>query len=113
MPARPLSDETLHLIDALRTALEHRGDVEERTMFGCYCFFVDGKICIGVKAEELLVRLPPERHGELQEMQNTRELSPGGGMKPSVRGAVVGDAIRVSMSSSGSDSGRTVGSIID
>ena len=81
MPARPLSDETLHLIDAVRTALEHRSDVEERTMFGCYCFFVDDKLCIAVKGEELLVRLPPNRHGELQEMQNTRELSPGGGMK--------------------------------
>ena len=34
MPARPLSDETLHLIDAVRTALEARSDVEERTMFG-------------------------------------------------------------------------------
>lgn len=81
MPARPLSDETLHLIDAVRSALAHRSDVDERTMFGCYCFFVDGKLCIGIKGGDLLVRLPPERHGELQEMQNTRELSPGGGMQ--------------------------------
>lgn len=81
MATRPLSDETLHLIGALRTALAQRSDVDERTMFGCYCFFVDGKLCMGVKGEELLVRLPPERHGEFQEMQNTRELSPGGGMQ--------------------------------
>lgn len=81
MPARPLSDETLHLIDAVRTALAHRSDVEERPLFGTHAFFVDGKMCVAVKGEELLVRLPPERHGELQEMQNTRELSPGGGMK--------------------------------
>ncbi|WP_343735764.1 TfoX/Sxy family protein [Acidovorax sp.] len=81
MPARPLSDETLHLIDAVRTALAHRSDVEERALFGTHAFFVDGKMCIAVKGEELLVRLQPERHGELQEMQNTRELSPGGGMK--------------------------------
>lgn len=81
MPARPLSDETLHLIDAIRTALAHRSDVEERPLFGTYAFFVDGKMCIAVKGEDLLVRLPPERHGELQEMQNTRELSPGGGMQ--------------------------------
>ena len=81
MPARPLSDETLHLIDAVRTAFSHRSDVEERPLFGTHAFFVDGKMCIAVKGEELLVRLPPERHGELQEMQNTRELSPGGGMK--------------------------------
>lgn len=81
MPARPLSDETLHLIDAVRSALAHRSDVEERPLFGTHAFFVDGKMCLAVKGEELLVRLPPERHGELQEMQNTRELSPGGGMQ--------------------------------
>ncbi|UCU97344.1 TfoX/Sxy family protein [Acidovorax radicis] len=81
MPARPLSDETLHLMDAVRLALAHRNDVDERTMFGCYCFFVDGKLCIGVKNDELLVRLPPTRHAEFQELENTRELSPGGGMQ--------------------------------
>ena len=81
MPARPLSDETLHLIDAVRAALAQRSDVEERTLFGSYCFFVDGKLCMGVKGDELLVRLPPARHGEFQEMQNTRELSPEGKMQ--------------------------------
>ncbi|MVT28972.1 transcriptional regulator [Acidovorax citrulli] len=84
MPARPISDETLHLIDAVRHALAQRcgpTGLEERTLFGCWAFFVDGKLCVGVKGTELLVRLPPERHGEFQEMQNTRELSPGGGMR--------------------------------
>lgn len=81
MPDRPLSDETLRLIDAVRTALAHRSDVEERPLFGTHAFFVDGKMCIAVKGEDLLVRLPPDRHGEFQEMQNTRELSPGGGMQ--------------------------------
>ncbi len=81
MPARPLSDETLHLIDAVRTALAQRSDVDERTLFGGHAFFVDDKLCISVKGDELLVRLPPDRHPEFQEMQNTRELSPGGGMK--------------------------------
>ena len=81
MPARPLSDETLHLIAAVRDALAQRSDVEERPLFGTHAFFVDGKMCIAVKGEDLLVRLPPARHGEFQEMQNTRELSPGGGMQ--------------------------------
>ena len=81
MPARPLSDETLHLIDAVRTALAHRSDVQERPLFGTHAFFVDGKMCIAVKGNELLVRLPRDQHSALQEMQNTRELSPGGGMK--------------------------------
>ncbi|GAA6119407.1 TfoX/Sxy family protein [Acidovorax sp. FG27] len=85
MPARPfpdtLADATLQLIAAVGAALAHRGDVEERRLFGCWAFFVDGKLCIGVKEGELLVRLPPERHGEFQEMQGTRELSPSGGMQ--------------------------------
>jgi hypothetical protein len=81
MPAKPLSPETLVLIAALREALGQRSDVEERTLFGSYCFFVDGKLCLGVKHGELLVRLPPERHTEFMEMQNTRELSPDGGMQ--------------------------------
>lgn len=80
MPARPLSDETLHLIDAVRTALAAQGAVDERPLFGTYCFFVDGKVCVAVKGDELLVRLPPERHGEIQEMQNTREMAPGSKM---------------------------------
>ncbi|WP_298212401.1 TfoX/Sxy family protein [Acidovorax sp.] len=80
MPARPLSNETLHLIDAVRTALAQRSDVEERAMFGGYCFLVDSKICVAVRGNELLVRLPPSRHAEFQEMQNTREMSPRGGM---------------------------------
>ena len=48
MPARPLSDEALQLTAAVRNALAARDDVDERSMFGCYCFFVDGKLCIGV-----------------------------------------------------------------
>lgn len=81
MPARPVPDATLHLIDAVREALAQCGDVQERPLFGSHAFFVDGKLCIAVKGDELLVRLPPARHGEFQEMQNTRELSPGGGMQ--------------------------------
>ena len=81
MPAQPISPESLQLMDAVRDALSTRTDVDERRMFGIDCFFVDGKLCFGVKHGELLVRLPPERHAEFLEMQNTRELSPSGGMR--------------------------------
>ncbi len=87
MPARPLSDQTLQLIHALRESLEqellriNRPELmEERSQFGCYCFFVDGKICMGIKDDELLVRLPPAQHADFLEQLGTRELSPGGGM---------------------------------
>lgn len=91
MAARPLSDATLHLIHALRNSLEQGiaqqdqssavRPMEERSMFGCYCFFVDGKLCIGVKGEALLVRLPPEQHMQYAEHEGLRELSPQGGMQ--------------------------------
>ena len=61
MPARPLADETLHLIAAVRDALAERlgadATVEERKLFGCHAFMVDGKLCLAVKGEDLLVRL--------------------------------------------------------
>lgn len=68
------------LVAALRAALDDRGDVEERQMFGCLCFMVAGKICLGVRRDELLVRLPPARHEEFLEQPGVRELSPQGGM---------------------------------
>ena len=80
MPDRPLSDETLRLIDAVRTALTHRSDVEERPLFGTHAFFVDGKMCIAVKGEDLLVRLPPLEHAATAEQRGVRELDPRGGM---------------------------------
>ena len=84
MPARPLPDEALHLIAAVRDALAERlgaeVDVQECTFFGCYAFMVDGKLCLGVKGEELLVRLPPPQHSQIAETPGVRELDPRGGM---------------------------------
>ena len=84
MPALPLSDETLHLIAAVRDALaEHLGadaNVDERTLFGSHAFMVDGKLCLAVKHADLLVRLPPAQHAALAEMPGVRELAARGGM---------------------------------
>ena len=81
MPARPLSDETLHLIAAVRQALAQRDDVQERMLFGSHCFFVDSKLCIGIKGGYLLLRLPPTQHAQMAEQPGLRELDPRGGMK--------------------------------
>ena len=79
MPARPLSDDTLQLIDAVREALAEQGsDVEEKRMFGCHVFMVDGKMCLGVEHDELLVRLPPITHAEVAETPGVRPLSSRG-----------------------------------
>ena len=79
MPAKPLSDETLHLIDSVREALaEHGAEVQEKRMFGCHVFMVDGKMCLGVEHDELLVRLPPSTHAEVAETAGVRPLSSRG-----------------------------------
>ncbi|WP_370682380.1 TfoX/Sxy family protein [Comamonas sp. GB3 AK4-5] len=79
MPAKPLSDEALRLIDAVREALaEHGAEVEEKRMFGCHVFMVNGKLCLGVEDDELLVRLPPSTHAAVAETPGVRTLSSKG-----------------------------------
>ncbi len=78
MPAKPLPDETLHLIDAVRNALQGCIDVQEKRMFGCHVFMVNGKLCLGVEGDEVLVRLLPATHAEVAEMPGVRPLSSRG-----------------------------------
>lgn len=81
MPRRPLAPETLQLIDAVREALAENVvgvDVQEKTMFGCHVFMVDGKMCLGVENDELLVRLPPASHAQIAEMPGVRPMSSRG-----------------------------------
>lgn len=84
MPARPLTDEALQLIAAVQDALAERlgaqATVDERPLFGCHAFMVDGKLCLAVKGDELLVRLPPPQHTAIAETPGVRELDPRGGM---------------------------------
>ncbi len=42
-------------------------DVEEKAMFGGLCFMVNGKMCVGVEKERLMVRFNPELQDELLE----------------------------------------------
>ena len=81
MPRRPIAPETLQLIDAVREALAENVagvDVQEKTMFGCHVFMVDGKMCLGVENDELLVRLPPSSHAQVAETPGVRPLSSKG-----------------------------------
>ncbi|MBF5007408.1 TfoX/Sxy family protein [Diaphorobacter caeni] len=81
MATRPLSDDTLQLIAAVRDALSHCADVDERTMFGWYVFMVNDKMCLGVKGDELLVRLPPSEHDRVAERPGVRTLDAQGKMQ--------------------------------
>ena len=42
---------------------------EEKKMFGGLCFMVNGKMCIGVEKERLMVRLDPEHYDEVMEKE--------------------------------------------
>ncbi|MPN12417.1 hypothetical protein SDC9_159735 [bioreactor metagenome] len=50
-------------------------------MFGWHVFSVDGKMCLGVKGEELLVRLPPSDHDSVAERPGVRSLDARGKMQ--------------------------------
>lgn len=56
-----LADRVRELI-----AVAHK-HVEEKKMFGGLCFMVNDKMCIGVEAERLMVRLDPGRYDEVME----------------------------------------------
>ena len=43
-------------------------DVEEKRMFGGVCFMVNGKMCVGVSKERLMVRFDPALNDEIMEM---------------------------------------------
>ena len=49
-------------------ALTHK-NVEEKKMFGGLCFMVNGKMCIGVEKERLMVRLDPAVYDEVMEKE--------------------------------------------
>lgn len=48
--------------------------VEEKKMFGGLCFMVNGKMCVGVEQERLMVRLDPEKYDEAMEKEGCRPM---------------------------------------
>ena len=48
------------LADRIRDALARRKNVEEKKMFGCVCFFLDGNVLAGVWKDRLIARLGPD-----------------------------------------------------
>lgn len=48
---------------------ETETDIEEKKMFSGLCFMVNGKMCVGVNAENLMVRFNPSLHEEIMEKQ--------------------------------------------
>lgn len=53
------------LADRVRVFFRDRSvSVEEKRMMGGLCFMVNGKMCVGVEKDRLMVRLDPERQDE-------------------------------------------------
>lgn len=44
----------------IRDALAQRNNIEEKKMFGCICFFLNGNALVGVWKDRLIARLGPE-----------------------------------------------------
>jgi TfoX/Sxy family transcriptional regulator of competence genes len=48
------------LADRVRAILaETTSQIDEKKMFGAVCFMVNGKMCVGVQKDQLMVRLNP------------------------------------------------------
>ena len=56
------------LADRIREIIgSSHSDAEEKKMVGGLCFMVDGKMCVGVESERMMVRFDPARYDEIME----------------------------------------------
>lgn len=56
------------LADRVREILSAATDnIIEKQMFGGLCFMVNDKMCVGVKTDKIMVRIDPEKSGEVLE----------------------------------------------
>jgi TfoX/Sxy family transcriptional regulator of competence genes len=58
----------------VRALLGNRTDVTERKMFGGLTFMVAGQMCCGVNADELIVRLDPDREDDALARPHARPM---------------------------------------
>jgi TfoX/Sxy family transcriptional regulator of competence genes len=65
------------LANKVRAKLAHFATVEEKIMFNGLTFMVNGKLCIGVKQHELLVRINPEEVENVIERNSCRQMIHG------------------------------------
>jgi TfoX/Sxy family transcriptional regulator of competence genes len=62
------------LAERVRAALAGRRALSERRMFGGLAFLLDGKMCVGVIGDELVVRCGAERYAESLRSKHAREM---------------------------------------
>lgn len=66
-----LADRTRELI-----TLTHK-NVEEKSMFGGLCFMVNDKMCVGIKADHIMVRIDPVKFNDALEQEGCRPMIHG------------------------------------
>jgi TfoX/Sxy family transcriptional regulator of competence genes len=52
--------------------------VEEKKMFGGLCFMVNDKMCVGIKADHIMVRIDPEKYEKAMEEEGCKPMLHGG-----------------------------------
>jgi len=62
------------LAGRVRAALADQQAVEEKKMMGGLTFMVNGKMCVGVHEEELMVRLDPDVYENALKRDGCREM---------------------------------------
>jgi TfoX/Sxy family transcriptional regulator of competence genes len=62
------------LADRVRAALADQPGISERKMFGGIAFLLDGKMCVGVLNDELVVRSGKERFDATLKEKHTRPM---------------------------------------
>ncbi len=63
------------LADRVRTELAHHKAVEEKKMMGGLTFMVNGKMCLGVLKDDLMVRLGPAVYDTALKKKGCREMN--------------------------------------
>jgi hypothetical protein len=62
------------LAHRIRDALDRKRNIEEKKMFGCICFFLNGNALVGVWKNRLIVRLGPDNYEEAMMEPYVREF---------------------------------------
>src|SRR5579871_3206800 len=62
------------LAERLHAVFEDEPGASERRMFGGLCFMVDGKMCVGIVKDELMVRVGPEKSQEALARPHARPM---------------------------------------
>ena len=66
------------LAGRVRSLLRGRADVTEKEMVGGLAFLLRGKMCVGVRRENLLVRVGPDRYEQAPGRSHARKMDSTG-----------------------------------